>query len=161
MNDSDKGLGYTPLVREEEAVKDDVKERSSRLLDLMALKGTLSKGGAGVSRGCGDLDPETHYVVFHPWSLKDVPEADMAKAMERLREGLPKQGWKILSYAPNDSPARTLTLKAEYEKNDQRYALEVEFWDERGRPGDHKSLLSVDVVAACHQVPKGKKVEGY
>ncbi|MER8046783.1 hypothetical protein [Streptomyces sp. NPDC094032] len=146
-------------VRDQDEVNAETKKVSSELFDLIAVQGTASKAGAGV-RSCEGLDREKFYTMFHPWSLSAKTDDELAQAMERLRTELPKRGWKIVKYGPDDSPAKSLELTAD---NDERkFGVHVSFWKARTVLGKPKPpMLMIDVISGCYQVPDGQKVEHY
>lgn len=160
MTESKDDLGYTPQTREISNSREDAEGVSSEIYDIIALRGKVSKGGPGVAL-CGDKDSDKFYVIHHPWSLRDVPIADMEAAMARLKEELPKRGWKIVSYGPDTSPAKNLELLADFTK--KQYSVNIRLLDKTGRtePDAPKSKIHVDLVSACFQVPDGKTVNEY
>jgi hypothetical protein len=135
-------------VRDGEAVKTQVEQASSRILEIMALKGKVTDTGAVTVR-CADGDAnEEVYRARHPWSVYQVPVSDMEKAMERLREGLPEKGWKIVKDGVDDSPAKSPQIVAE--ADGKEYAVDVRLLDER-KYGDDPSLIEVTVQSACYR----------
>jgi hypothetical protein len=76
-------------VRDGDTVKAAAEQQSSRILDIIALKGKVTDNGARTTR-CADYDSDEEvYRARHPWSVYQVPLADVQKAMDRLRDGLP------------------------------------------------------------------------
>lgn len=135
-------------VRDGEAVKTQVEQASSRILEIMELKGKVTDTGAMTVR-CADYDPgEEVYRARHPWSVYQVPVSDMEKAMDRLRDGLPKKGWKIVKDGVDDSPAKSPQIVAE--SKGQEYAVDVRLLDER-KYGDDPSFIEVTVQSACYR----------
>ncbi len=77
--------------------------------------------------------------------------------MERLKEELPKRGWKITKYGPNDSPAKNLTLKADYSK--KKFSVQIELLEEP-KGSDDPSMIHVSLGSTCFKVPDGQDVTG-
>jgi hypothetical protein len=135
-------------VRDGDAVKAEVEQASSRILEIMALKGKVTDTGA-MSTRCADYDPEEEvYRARHPWSVYQAPVADMQKAMDRLRDELPKRGWKIVKDGVDNSPAKSPQLVAQ--SNEDEFAVDVRLLDER-KYGDDPSLIEVTVESACYR----------
>ncbi|GAA0431733.1 hypothetical protein [Streptomyces luteireticuli] len=133
---------------------------SSQVLDAIALKGKTSDLPPSVSR-C-DEDPDHLYKVRHPWSLWDVPEADMEKSMEQLKEALSKRGWEVVEYGRGKSSAGYLELTANSAK--AQFSVNVTFMDKRkvdakSNKFRNPSGIVVDLVSACFRVPDGKTVD--
>ncbi|MCZ1009186.1 hypothetical protein [Streptomyces lydicus] len=149
-----------PDVRSISEARGGAREISSSVLDVIDLKGEISKPGPGVSP-CGDKGAGKFYTIHHPWSVSGVPVEEMKKAMERLRKSLPGKGWKIVSYGPDASPSKSLELVADSTK--KKFSISIRLLDrtKRANPGSLKALISVDLTSACFQVPKGKVVDGY
>lgn len=175
MSAPEDGPGFTPEIREIADAREEAQGVSSELFDVLALRGTVSRAGPGVAL-YGDLDPETFYRVHHPWSVTDVPVADMRRAMERLRAELPGRGWTVRRYGPDTSPNRNLELVAD--KDERRYVVSVRFMDRSGTEGNDggrppsgtngtsgiqgtKSRVFVDLVSTCFRVPEGRTVDEY
>lgn len=75
--------------------------------------------------------------------------------MDRLRDELPKKGWKIKNYGQNNSRDKSLELTADDDK--RKFAVNVEFAESDG--DKNPALLLVNVVSACYEVPEGQKVD--
>ncbi len=133
------------------------KELSSQVLDIIGLKGELTDVPPGASRS--EQEPERLYRITHPWSLSGAPEADMERAMQRLREQLPRHRWKVLEYGPGKSKAGYLELTANSEK--YKFSVNVMFKDAR-KPGaveaslNKTSALRVSLVSAYFRTPEGE-----
>ncbi|MFF8099642.1 hypothetical protein ACF07S_07665 [Streptomyces sp. NPDC016640] len=126
----------------------EVEQASSRIGEIAALQGEVTDTGAMTVR-CTNYDSEENvYRVRHPWSFHQVPLAAMEEAMERLRTGLPEEGWKIVKDGVDDSPAQSPQIVAESEG--QEYAVDLRLLDER-KYGDDPSLIEVTVVSACYR----------
>jgi len=135
-------------VRDGDTVKAEVAKASSQILEILALKGKVTDTGAMTTR-CTDYDSDEEvYRARHPWSVYQVPFADLEKAMSRLRDELPKKGWKVVKDGVDDSPAKSPQIVAE--SNGQEFAVDVRLLDER-KYGDDPSLIEVTVESACYR----------
>ncbi|MFI1014630.1 hypothetical protein [Streptomyces sp. NPDC020965] len=144
-------------TRSVETANKETKKVSSEIFDLIAMKGKI--GGAGPGTGeCGD-DREKHFLMRHSWNVSGSTDAEVAQAMTRLKEGLPKQGWKIVSYERNNSPAKSLTLIADHDE--KKFGVNVEFWEKGKARKDNPPGLVITVVSGCFQVPEGETVDHY
>ncbi|MEW2219867.1 hypothetical protein AB0939_11250 [Streptomyces sp. NPDC006990] len=153
---SGMGDGDEPSVRDVDDVRADAKKLSSQVLDVIDLRGKTTESGPGVGV-CGDRDSSKYFTVGHPWSVYGVPVADMKEAMKRLKEELPKQGWKITKYGPNGSPAKNLTLKADYPK--MKFSVQIELLEEP-KESEDPSMIHVSLGSSCFKVPDGQDVTG-
>ncbi|MGC9380285.1 hypothetical protein [Streptomyces sp. MH13] len=114
----------------------------------MALKGRVTDTGAMTMR-CANYDTDEEvYRARHPWSIYQVPVAEMEEAMNRLRDGLPKKGWEIVEDGVDDSPAKSPHIVAE--SAGKEYAVDVRLLDER-KYGNDPSLIEVTVESACYK----------
>ncbi|WP_181793367.1 hypothetical protein [Streptomyces sp. WELS2] len=132
---------------------DAVEGVSSGIHDLIGVRGRASEGGPGV-QDCGDKDRETYFRIFHKWSFYPASADDLDVAMRNLREGLPKQGWKIVEYGPDSSANENLTLIAD--NDGQKAGVHITQMRKRNPP-----KLSLMLVSGCYQVPDGQKVEHF
>lgn len=135
-------------VRDGDTVSTEVEKTSSRILEMMELKGKVTDTGAMISR-CSDYDPEEEvYRARQPWSVYDLPVPDLEKAMDRLRRELPNTGWKIVKDGVDDTPAKSPQIIAE--SKDGKFAADIQLWDNR-KKGDDPSLILVAVESACYR----------
>ncbi|MGA5193628.1 hypothetical protein [Streptomyces exfoliatus] len=149
-------LGYTPTTLEVEKARTRTKEVSSEIFDMIGLpKGKTTPGGAGAST-CPE-DREHLFKIRHPWSVYDVSEEELKQGFERLRQALPAKGWKVVSYGPNNSKAKSLELLAESEK--EHFAVNAELWVGSTDP-KKKNLIGVTVVSGCFRAPEGTDLKG-
>jgi hypothetical protein len=145
-------------VRDQEETSAETKRVSSEIYDLIGVKGTTSKGGAGVM-SCEGKDTEKFYAMKHPWSLTAGTDEELAGAMERLKTELPKRGWKIVKYGPDSSPSKNLELTAD---NDERkFGVHISFWRKNSGGDTNPPSLIIDVISGCYEVPEGQKVKHY
>ncbi|MBG7700540.1 hypothetical protein HCJ76_21190 [Streptomyces sp. MC1] len=126
---------------------------SSGIYDLIKVKGKASDSRPGVQQ-CPGKDRDKYFQIFHPWSFYPASAADLDAAMEHLREGLPKQGWKIVEYGPDTSRNKNLTLIAD--NDEQKAGVHITQMKKRNPP-----KLSLMVVSGCYQVPDGQEVEHF
>lgn len=154
VSDSDDDLGYKPAVHEAGAVREDTEAMSSQILDIIGIKGKVTEPGPGVT-SCAGMDPQKFFKVRHPWSLYGVPVPDLRNAMDRLKTELPRHNWKITSYGPDKSRAKSLTLYADSTK--KKFTVQIKLLDRRGR-SENPSGIMVTLVSGCFQVPKGQQV---
>ncbi|MFJ1645526.1 hypothetical protein [Streptomyces sp. NPDC088258] len=153
------GCGMNSPKPEGTRAVDDVmsatEKTSSRILDLIAVKGKVSEPGPGVTT-CEDAEPGQLFSVYHPWSVTGSSDDELAKAMRRLKSELPGEGWEIVEYGPNSSRDRTLELTADHAE--KKLGLNVEFW-KQNEGEDGKPKLIVNVVSACYRAPDGEEVD--
>ncbi len=118
--------------------------------------GKVTKPGPGI-RPC-DNDPDHLYSTAHPWSVYGVPEDELKDGFQRLKAHLPDHHWKVVTYGPNTSKAKTLELTADYEKD--RFSLNAELRVSSPTAGPEKNpLILVNVVSGCFRAPKGTKLD--
>lgn len=145
-------LGYKPEVRDIAKAKDEVNSISSRVLDWMKVRGSVTEPSAAAHK-CEAVDPDftKYYVVNHPWSVYDLKKGSFDEAMDNLRKTLPEKGWKITK----DGPMRTKDADPEIVavQPDSHHTLTVQ-WLKPARPG-RKELISVDVDSRCFRAPEG------
>ncbi|MGW0080653.1 hypothetical protein [Streptomyces sp. NPDC003393] len=130
---------------------------SSQILDVIDIKeGTVTEGGAGVSL-C-DQDPDHFYRMRHPWSIYQVPEDKLKQAFQRLREDLPKHGWKIVDYGPNSSKAKLFEITADStaEPFSMNAVLVV---STPTHPHEAQPKIEVTVVSGCFRAPEGTNLD--
>ncbi|MEN8651216.1 hypothetical protein ABCR94_11370 [Streptomyces sp. 21So2-11] len=136
-----------------EDAADEAEKVSSELYDLIGIKGKLSKTGAGVTE-CSGKDREKFFKIFHPSSLVPASADQLGGAMERLKEELPKHGWKVVEYGVDNSQNKNLNLTADNDK--KKYSVKIVHMAKDNPPG-----LSLMVVSGCYQVPDGEKVQRF
>jgi hypothetical protein len=135
-------------VRESENVQADVERTSSRILEILDLKGKVTESGAMTSKCAGyDSDDEV-YRARHPWSVYEVPFADMQKAMDRLRAELPKEGWEIVKDGVDGSASKSPQIVAESKGGE--FAIDVRLY-KASKVGNAPDLLKVAVESACYR----------
>lgn len=124
---------------------------SSQILDMIGItEGQVTQGGAGVSP-C-DRDPEHLYLLRHPWSVYEVAPEKLKVGFQRLREQLPKNGWKIVDYGPDTSANKNLELTADSEN--EPFSVDASLHI-TGSSGKKQPLILVHVVSGCYRAPEG------
>ncbi|MEV6803750.1 hypothetical protein [Streptomyces sp. NPDC051132] len=145
------GAGHPTLDVDKARAK--AKAVSSAIYDMIGIdRGRATERGPAVSL-C-DEDPEHLYKTRHPWSVYDASESDLKAGFQRLREELPKKGWKIVHYGPENSEAKSLALTADSQRD--RFSVHaVLMVSTPGNPREKEPLLSVTVVSGCWRAPEG------
>ncbi|MFC9120901.1 hypothetical protein ACFTXO_14020 [Streptomyces sp. NPDC057067] len=152
---SEKSASGIPLggVATTDEVVASVKEISSQIHDFAGVPGRASEPGPGV-RECEGEDPATYFQVYHPWNFKPDSASDQDVALSNLKERLSTSGWVLKDSYLDNSPNKNLNLVAD---NDSKKAS---VWIV-GYSKDDPPSLSIQVVAACYQVPDGQTVDHY
>lgn len=135
-------------VGDEKEFTAQVEHASSEIFDLLAVKGKATEPGAATVPCAGYPDENDVRQARHAWSLHGAPVKDLAGAMERLREQLPRRGWKIVKDGPDGSRARTPQIVAD--SADGKNSVDVRLLAE-SEESDKTSLIEVTVVSACYQ----------
>ncbi|MFF8789991.1 hypothetical protein [Streptomyces sp. NPDC015125] len=130
-------------------VKEETRNSSDKILKLIDLRGKVTEPGPSIAP-CSEYSGDV-YRASHPWSLYDVPVAEMKKAMDRLRGNLPKNGWKIVKDGPDKSPAKTPEIIANSKGNE--FSVKVRLLAEPAG-SKHTSLIAVTVESACFRTNK-------
>ncbi|MER7521145.1 hypothetical protein [Streptomyces sp. NPDC126499] len=129
---------------------DATEKVSSELYDLIGLKGKATEPGPGTN-ACSGKDPEKYFTTFHAWTFTPASPDQLDGVMERLREELPKHGWKVVDFGPDNTKSRSLTLTADNDA--KKHSVKIAHWAEENPP-----KLNLFVVSGCYQVPDGEKV---
>ncbi|MFJ8863594.1 hypothetical protein ACIRD8_34905 [Streptomyces sp. NPDC102451] len=132
---------------------DTMQKVSSEIYDLLGVKGKASKNLPGVM-DCSGKDTKTYFRIFHPWAFTPASASDLDKAMERLKSELPKHGWEIVEYGPNNSKNRSITLTADNAK--KKVSVNVTNMAKGDPP-----MLSLDLASGCYKVPDGEEVQRF
>jgi len=156
MNHSD-AADHSTEKKEVESVRSTARDLSSRIYEKIALKGKVTKPGPLVGT-CAGRSADKFFTIRHTWSFYDSPVDDMRKAVHRLKEKLPEQGWKITKYGPDDSPGHSLEIFARNEEKE--FSVQITLRDRRGQDKG-PSMIEVALESACFQTPDGKKVDEY
>ncbi|MDW6059546.1 hypothetical protein SAZ11_17945 [Streptomyces sp. FXJ1.4098] len=136
---------YDPVPRDSEDVEREVGELSSRVLDMLQIKGKVTDL-APMAGPCemGDESVKKYRIVDHPWSLHGVGNSVLSKGMENLADKLPGQGWKIVKHGLDASKNKNLQILAVHRKTYTQ--LEVTWM--KGLDG-HEPMISVDLYSRC------------
>lgn len=149
VNDAGKTAESTTLAVEQARTK--ANHLSSQILDMIGIKeGKVTEGGAGVSL-C-DQDPNHLYRMRHPWSIYEVAPDELEAGFQRLRESLPKNGWKVVAYGRDTSADKNLELTADSEKEPFSVNASLHI---TGSSGTQQPMIQVRVVSGCFRAPKG------
>ncbi|MFJ8588071.1 hypothetical protein ACIRD2_25980 [Streptomyces sp. NPDC093595] len=135
------------------AAADETEKVSSEIYDLIGIKGKASDTGPGVT-GCSGKDEEKYFQIFHPWTFTPASPEQLDGVMERLKEELPKHGWKVVEYGRDTSKNENLELTADNDK--KKHSVNIVHRAKQNPP-----RLSLMVVSGCYQVPEGEKVERF
>ncbi|WP_225824776.1 hypothetical protein [Streptomyces naphthomycinicus] len=133
--------------------RDKAKAASSAIYEMIGMPAAkVTEPGPAIAT-C-DEDPEHLYKTAHPWSVYGVSEDALKAGFQRLREELPKKGWEIVEYGPDNSKAKSLALTANSGKD--RFSVHaVLMVSTPTHPHEKDPLLSVNVVSGCWRAPKG------
>lgn len=142
------GKEATVKTQDGDTVKAGVERTSSRILEILDVRGKVTETGATTSR-CSDYDSDEEvYRARHPWSIYKAPFADMQKGMARLRVELPKDGWKIVQDGVDGSKAKSPQIVAESRGGE--FAVDVRL-HRASKVGNAPDLLEVTVESACYR----------
>ncbi|GHJ29022.1 hypothetical protein TPA0910_34550 [Streptomyces hygroscopicus subsp. sporocinereus] len=149
MDGNSSGLEYEPQVRKSRAVEEEVGTLSSRLLEMLKIKGKVTDL-APMASSCqvDDDDTEKYRSVRHPWSMYDVDNNALEKGMDNLAEQLPKQGWRVVKDGPDESRNRNREILAVHTKTH----TQMEATWMKGLDG-HEPMISFAVYSRCFRDP--------
>lgn len=148
-------LGYTPTTLAVDDARAKTKSVSSQIFDMIGLKqAKTTEPGPSIST-CEE-DPERLFLSRHPWSVYGISPEELKQGFQRLKENLPKEGWKIVEYGPNKSAAKTLELTADSEK--EHFSVNAEL--RVGGSSEKTPLILVNVVSGCYRAPDGTDLNG-
>lgn len=149
-------LGYTPTTLGVEEARTKTKTVSSQIFDLIGLKqAKTTETGPGISP-CEE-DPERLFLSRHPWALYGVSAEELKQGFQRLKENLPKHGWKVVEYGPNKSANKNLELTADSDK--ERYSVNAEL-RVTGERGKARPSIQIRIVSGCFRAPEGTDLNG-
>lgn len=138
--------GESVQIRDEAQVKKKVHGTSSQLLDIMGVKGKVSEPGPS-TLACSDYpDDQTVHRMRHPWSVYGVPDDELRRAMDRLRDRLPRNGWKITKDGVDSSRSKSPQIIAE--SSADRLAVDIRLGIEPAG-GEYSSMIEVTVSSDC------------
>ncbi|WP_130797152.1 hypothetical protein [Streptomyces otsuchiensis] len=106
-------------VRPSEDVVAGVGRTQTELLEVAGLVDVVPKENLPPMKApCSDDYAGDLYSASHSWRVDQIPEGQMRVAMDRLHEGLPGRGWRVVMYEPNNSQNRRLELRVEHEEGE-------------------------------------------
>jgi len=136
--------------RDDEKVQDETEHMSSQVLDMLKLKGHVSKAGSSLVP-CSDYPKDQKvYRARHPWSISGPSIEELRDAFDRLRSELPKNRWKIVKDGHDDSVAKNLQIVANHKEKD--FSIDARLDDEdKFKPKEREgpSLIEVTIVSGC------------
>ncbi|WP_330238316.1 hypothetical protein [Streptomyces sp. NBC_00525] len=136
-------------TRDKDAAVADVEQASSRILEIIDVKGKATEPGATTSPCSDDYHQEDPYQALHLWSLYKAPFAELEKGMNRLRTGLPKDGWTITKDGRDGTVANNPQIIAE--SKDHRVKADIRLRKEI--TSQSPDLLTVTVRSRCYHAP--------
>ncbi|WP_432013864.1 hypothetical protein [Streptomyces cucumeris] len=157
MNNSD-----TPpkTMHPEQAIK-IASKLSSDLYDMVRLQGKVSPAGPGAATG---NEKERDYAVQHFWSISQLPPKDLTRGFNRLRDELPKKGWRVTHSGPANSTARQLEIEAVHEKDEYSLSVELLIRSTRKDQSSHASKddrIRFSVGSPTYRAPEGVDPDDY
>ncbi len=137
-------------TRDSDTVKAEVKRASSRILEMIDVKGTATEPGPMTMPCSDDYRSEETYYAYHPWSLYKAPFADLQKGMNRLRAGLPKNGWTITKDGRDGTQGNSPQIVAE--SKGRELLVDVRLHKEV-KAENSPAMLEVTVESRCYRTP--------
>ncbi|WP_344395198.1 hypothetical protein [Streptomyces vastus] len=135
------------------AAADETEEVSSEIYDLIGIEGKASETGAGVTE-CSGKEREKYFQIFHPWSFTPASAGQLDGVMERLKDELPKHGWKVVEYGPDTSKNKNINLTADNDK--KKASVNITYLSKQNPP-----RLRLTVVSGCYKIPDGEEIERF
>ncbi|WP_154685921.1 hypothetical protein [Streptomyces himastatinicus] len=135
---------------------------SSDLFDMVRLQGKVTPAGPAVmasDEGGGD------YATQHVWSISRLSSQELTRGFYRLREELPKKGWRITHFGRASSAARQQEMEAVRKKDG--YSLSVELWVKSSEKidghvvGPKSERILFSVGSPTYRSPKGVDPNDY
>ncbi|MEU1787750.1 hypothetical protein ABZ553_18065 [Streptomyces sparsogenes] len=158
MSDSE---GAAPKEKHPEQAKELARKLSSDVFDMVRLQGKVSPGGPAT---LSSREGERRYSVLHVWSISRLPDRELTRGFDRLREELPKDGWRITRIGHANSTDRQLEMEAVHKKD--KYSLSAELWiSSSGESTDASALKKGRIVfsigSPTYRSPKGVDPDDY
>ncbi len=141
-----KGNEAAVEARNSQAVSAETEKTSSRILEMLAVKGKVTESGAMTAPCTDNGSDEKTFRARHPWSVHQAPFVELQAGMERLRRELPKDGWEIVKDGTDSSTAKSPQLVAE--SAGREFAVDVRL-RRASSVGNAPDLLEVTVDSAC------------
>lgn len=145
MKSDASGLKHEPEKRDSQKVVHEVGTLSSRVLEMLNIKGKSTEPGptatpCDVPHGTS----RTYQRVRHPWSFYGVGNDALEKGMANLHRALPEEGWKVVKYGKDSSRSQNLEMMAVHLKTHTQ--LEVTWL--KGLDS-HTPLLDITLYSRC------------
>ncbi|MFF2377143.1 hypothetical protein ACFVUW_22435 [Streptomyces xiamenensis] len=140
-------------VKSIEDARVETREISSRVLDIVAVRGDVSEPGPGVDVCGDDPDSDVLYKMYHSWSVSGVARDVLEEGMGRARRDLPEEGWNIVEDGEKNNANRSPRIL--FEHDEVQYAINMTLFGSADDP-----LLSVSLVSGCFRTPEGETVKG-
>ncbi|MDX3224363.1 hypothetical protein [Streptomyces sp. ME19-01-6] len=158
MSDSD---GAATKEKHPEQAKEHVRKLSSDVFDMVQLQGKVSPAGPATMRS---REGEREYSVLHAWSISHLSDRELTRGFYRLREELPKEGWRITDFGHVNSTDRQLEVEAVHKKDE--YSLSAELWVSNSGENAHasaskKGRIVFYVGSPTYRSPKGVDPDDY
>ncbi|MFJ5798833.1 hypothetical protein [Streptomyces decoyicus] len=145
VKSNSSGLEYEAEKRDSQQVVREVGTLSSRVLEMLNIKGKSTEPGPAAAPCDASHDTSrTHQSVRHPWSLYGVGKGALKKGRKNLHNALPNQGWKVTKYGKDSSRNHNLEIMAVHVKT--RTQLEATWL--KGLDG-HTPLLEITLYSRC------------
>ncbi|MDT0547181.1 MULTISPECIES: hypothetical protein [Streptomyces] len=141
--------------------KEHVRKLSSDVFDMVRLQGKVSPAGpATMPSRKGERD----YFVLHAWSISHLSDRELTRGFYRLREELPKEGWRITDFGHANSTDRQLQIEAVHKKDE--YSLTAELAVSSSGENAHasaskKGRIVFYVGSPTYRTPKGVDRDNY
>jgi hypothetical protein len=130
-----------------------VKAVSSQIYDFAGVPGEASEPGPGVKE-CEGKDPDTYFVVYHPWNFKPKDGTNIDVAMANLKKKLNTGGWVVKDAYHDNSPNKNLNLVAD--NDSKKMSVWIVAYGKRDTPS-----LGIEVTSGCYQVPEGQTIDHF
>jgi hypothetical protein len=140
-----------------DSVRADAKNLSSRIYERIGVAGKVTRPGPLVAL-CEGKPEDEYFRIRHSWSFYEAPADAMHKAMHRLKDKLPEDGWRVRKYGRDSSAAHSLEIVAHHPEKE--FAVNITFQDRRGR-SESPSSIEVVLESACFHVPEGDDAGEY
>ncbi|MFG2733684.1 hypothetical protein ACGFX7_02575 [Streptomyces harbinensis] len=154
--DGGTGDGTGPVAEKPvEMAREELRALSDQLLELAAPAdgATVTDPGPGVDVCADDPDRERLFTLYHAWGVHRLPRADLERAMDRLRQHLPAEGWLVTEDGVLNNANRSPRLLLEHPG--LHTAADITL---AGRGDD--SQLRVTLQTACFSTPEGESPAG-
>ncbi len=154
--DGGTGDGTGPVAEKPvEMAREELRALSDQLLELAAPAdgATVTDPGPGVDVCAEDPDRERLFTLYHAWGVHRLPRADLERAMDRLRQHLPAEGWLVTEDGVLNNANRSPRLLLEHPG--LHTAADITL---AGRGDD--SQLRVTLQTACFSTPEGESPAG-